>query len=141
MGKGQGMSFKEFTNWVVMALFIWVFVDYGLPLLEARSFEAGNAEAMFVSIVVFCVLYIVAMIVASAIAPRFADQAEDERDRRIALYGERASSFALGAAALMGLAIAYKAGDLTYANIFFLGLVFSEIVKNAWQVALYRLGA
>ncbi|MEM8770036.1 MAG: hypothetical protein AAGD92_00170 [Pseudomonadota bacterium] len=132
------MSFKEISTWIMVVLFSGLFFLYALPVIETRSFESAGGEQIFGFILAFVVLVTIAHVVVAIIAPKKANEAEDERDRRIELYGERAGSFALGAVCLFGLAVALITEHRLFANIFFLGLVWSEIVKGLWQVALYR---
>lgn len=134
------MSFKEISTWILLVLFLGLGFSYVSPILESRDFSSAGGSSVLGFIIAFVVLFTIAHIILAIIAPKLADEAEDERDRRIELYGERAGSFALGGVVLMGLAFALIADDRFYANLFFLGLVGSEIVKAAWQVALYRRG-
>lgn len=135
------MTFKEISTWIFLALFGWLGVQYAWPMIEARSFEAGGHEDIIGFVIAFVALFTAAHIIVAVIMPKKADESADERDKRIELYGERAGSYALSAAALFGLAAAMIADDRLYANIFFLGLVFSEIAKAAWRLFLYRRGA
>ena len=132
------MTFKEISTWILLVLFVWLGFSYIAPILESGSFASGGGGHVFGFIIAFVVLFTIAHIALAIFSPKLANEAEDERDRRIELYGERAGAFALGAATVTGLAVSLMAGDRLYANIFFLGLVGSEIVKAAWQVFLYR---
>ncbi len=132
------MSFKEISTWILLILFAGLAFLYVSPVIETRSFESAGGGQIFGFIIAFVVLFTIAHIVLAVAAPKTANEAEDERDKRIELYGERAGGFALGAVTLFGLAVALIAENRLFANIFFLGLVWSEIVKALWQVALYR---
>lgn len=134
------MSFKEISAWIIFAAFAALFANYAWPLLEARSLDAGTHEKILGFVFAFVILVVVAHVILAIVAPKKANEAEDERDRRIELYAERAGGYALGAAALFGLVIALIEDDRLMANILFLGLVWSEIVKSAWQIILYRRG-
>jgi hypothetical protein len=132
------MSFKELSTWILLVLFGALAFAYSSPVIETRSFESAGGEDIFGFVIAFAVLFVIAHIIVAVIAPKLADEAEDERDRRIELYGERAGGLALGAVAIFGLIVALATDNRLFANIFFLGLVWSEIVKALWQIGLYR---
>ncbi len=134
------MSFKEINAWVVMLVFGWLFIDYGWPLLQARSLEGGTADRMITSVVFFVIVLVVAHIIVGVIRRKPAEE-EDERDRLIEVRAERFGGLVLGGVVVFALIFALRAEEFVYANILFLGLVFSEIAKRLWQVALYRRGA
>lgn len=131
------MSFREISAWLAVAVLGWLFIDYSWPLLQARSFEGGTAQAMVAAVIFFTIVLVVAHIAIAVV--RGKSNEEDERDRAIDLRAERAGAYALGAVAVFGLFFSLREGDMAYANILFLGLVWSEIFKRLWQVALYRL--
>ncbi len=135
------MSFKEISTWIMLALFAALGFAYVSPMIETRSFASAGGEQILGFVIAFVVLFTIAHIVIAIAAPKAANAAEDERDHRIELYGERAGAYALGAVVLFGLAVALITDNRLFANIFFLGLVWSEIVKAAWQLALYRRDA
>jgi len=132
------MSFQERSAWVVMIAMIAAAAGYYLWLAERGGLMGGSVLAIVLASITFIGIAIVGHIVSVVIGG--GDDEEDERDRMIELYGERAGGFALGAAALLGLAMALKEGELLIANLLFFGLVASEIVKNIWRVVLYRSG-
>lgn len=132
------MSFKEKSAWIMLVALIWIFGRYAWSLYQAGSFGAGTTAVMIVTIVVFVVIIVIAHIAAATFSPKSANEAEDERDRLIELKAESLSGFVLGSAVFGALAAALLRGDYLIANILFLGLAASEIVKNAWQVMLYR---
>ncbi|NOX82052.1 MAG: hypothetical protein GXP06_03495 [Alphaproteobacteria bacterium] len=132
------MTFKQVSSWIALIAMTWVAVGYFLPLFKARSLDGGATAAIFGAMIMFVVIVVIGHVVVAIFAPKSADGEADERDKRIALYGERAGSYALGAFVLAGLALALIDGDMRMANLLFLGLVGSEIIKNGWQLALYR---
>ncbi len=134
------MTLREISTWILLVLFVWLFADYAWPLVSAGNLDAGGSREMFGFVAAFIVLFIIAHIVLAVIAPKLADENADERDQRNTLFAERAGSYALGAAAVFGLVVALIEDNRLFANIFFLGLVWSEIVKSVWLVALYRRG-
>ncbi len=131
------MAFKQVSSWIVLVAMVWVVLDYAFPLFRERSLEIAGGDAMIGSVIAFIVLVVIGHIIVWSLSPKNADEIEDERDKQIELYGERAGGYALGAAAITGLVIALIDGDARMANIMFLGLAGSEIVKNVWQQALY----
>ncbi len=135
------MTFKETSAWLVLAALILIFGGYAWSLYEAGSFGAGTTRMMFFSIVTFVVVLIVAHIAVAIVAPKSANEAADERDRRIDLKAEEAGSFILHCAVLYALGAALIEGNYLLANILFLGLALSGIVKALCQVFLYRRSA
>lgn len=132
------MSFKEINSWLVLGVFIWLFVDFGQPLLEARDLS-GDRD-MIGSVIAFIIILVIAHIIVGVVRRQPAEE-EDERDRQIELRAEQVGAYALGAVVLAALFLALRAEDHGTANLLFLALVFSEIAKRAWQVFLYRRGA
>lgn len=135
------MSFKEKSAWIVLIAMLAIFGGYAWSLYEAGDFGAGTTGTMFGAIIGFVTIVVIAHIIVAIFSAKPGDDQEDERDRRIEREAERIGGFVLGAFALTGLAFALFKGNYLIANILFLGLAASEIVKNAWQVALYRRGA
>ncbi|WP_425410560.1 hypothetical protein [Hyphococcus sp.] len=132
------MSFKEKCAWIVFAAMLWIFGGYAWSLYRAESFGAGTTGMMLGAIIGFIVITVVAHILVAIFSGGSGDDQEDERDRRIEMQAERVGGFVLGAFALTGLAFSLIKGHYLIANILFLGLAASEIVKNGWQIALYR---
>lgn len=135
------MTFREKSAWVVLVGMIAVLWRYLVSLKEAESFGAGTTEVMFITIISFVILVVVAHILIAIFSSKPGDDVEDERDHRIAMKSEYIAGYVLGAFALGALAFALIDGAYRVANILFVGLVVSEITKNAWQVFLYRRGA
>ncbi len=135
------MSFKEKSAWIVLAAMLWIFGGYAWALYQAGSFGAGTTGMMFGTIIGFIIVVVVGHIVVAIFSAKPGDDAEDERDRLIELKADSLSGYVLGAAALGALALALFEGAYLIANVLFLGLAASEIIKNGWQVALYRRGA
>ncbi len=132
------MSFKEINSWLVLAVFAWLFADFGLPLLEARSLDGD--QGMIGSVIAFIIILVLAHIVVGVVRREPAEE-EDERDRMIDLRAERIGGYALGGVVAAGMFRSLHLGDFQAANFLFLALVFSEIAKRLWQVFLYRRGA
>lgn len=134
------MSFREISAWFVLVAFSWMGFKFGWPLWEARSFDVGSGEQMLAFVIGFVVLLVILHIVAAIFRGKSVED-EDERDDNYDLRAERVGGFALGAVAIGTLFYALHHEAMTYANIIFIGLVFSEIVKRLYQVYLYRTGA
>lgn len=132
------MSFREKSAWVVLLAMLLVYGGYALRLFQGDGLADGSTGALFTAVTGFVAVAVAGHIVIAALSPKHANEAADERDRRIALLGDRAGGYALGAFALAALALALIEGEQKIANLIFLGLAGSEIVKNLWQVALYR---
>jgi uncharacterized membrane protein len=135
------MAFKEKSAWIVLAALIWIFGGYAWSLYQAGSFGAGTTAVMFGAMIGFVVIVVIAHVVAAIFSPKSADEAEDERDRKIELRAEEIGGLVLGSTVLLALAAALFEGRYLIANILFLGLAASEIVKNLFQVFLYRRSA
>jgi hypothetical protein len=132
------MAFKEKSAWIVLAALLWIFGGYGWSLYQAGSFGAGTTAVMIASVIGFVVVIVVGHIVVAIFSARPGDEAGDERDQRIELKSETAAGLVLGSAAFAALVVALLRGEYLVANILFLGLAASEIVKCLWQIALYR---
>ena len=135
------MTFKEISAWIVALAMGFVVLKYVEPLAAARTIEVEGGLGVIAAVIAFIFIVVLGHIVVGIFAPKKSDEAEDERDRRIELYAEYASGYVLGAVMLGGLAYALVHEDQVYVNIFFLGLVGSEIFKNLCQIVLYRRGA
>lgn len=140
------MSFKEKSSWIVLVGMIALFGWYGWNFLVTGGFGTGTTGVILIGTIVFIVLVIVGHIVVSilqaiATGKDDIDDSSDERDRSIELYGERAGGLVLGLAVLATLAFTLMAAEYLIASMLFMAMVFSEIVKNAWQVVLYRRSA
>ncbi len=135
------MAFKEKSAWIVLAAMIWIFGGYAWSLYQGGGFGAGTTGVMVGTIIGFVIVIVIAHILVAIFAAKPGDESEDERDRRIELRAEEVASYILGAWVLAGLAVALFNGHYLIANILFLGLATSELVKKAWQLFLYRSGA
>ncbi len=134
------MSFKEISTWVLLILFGWLGLLYAAPLFEAQSLDVGSPKNMILFVFGFIGLYVTAHIALAIFLPKKSEEVEDERDKRIELFGDRIGGVILGVFAISGAIYAIHSGDLVYANIFFLGLIASEMAKAVWQILLYRRG-
>lgn len=131
------MSFKEKSSWIVLIGMAVILVGYGSLLASLGGLAAGGTALIVTAVIAFIVMAAAGHAIVAILAKDF-DDTEDERDKRIELQGEQAGGVALGMIVLLALAMALIGGNMMMANLLFLGLVLSEVVKTAWQVILYR---
>lgn len=134
------MSFKEISAWIILVALLWVFGSYAGSLFQAGGFGVATSGIMIGAIIGFVFLVVAGHIVVAIAASRHidSDDEEDERDRRIEAKADRLAGIILTIAALNALGFALYDGAFRIANILFLGLAASEIIKNVWQIILYR---
>ncbi len=132
------MSFKEVSAWIVITANLIVAGFFANTLANAEGIQTEGQILPYV--LLFVGIVVVAHIVFAILNPKSSDR-EDERDRDIERKGERAASMTLGGFALFVLFWSMAHGDWMIANIIFVGLITSEMVKNIWQITLYRLTA
>ena len=135
------MSYKEKSAWIVLAAIVLIYGGYARALYEAGSFGAGTTAMMFGAIIGFVVLIVAAHIAAAIFAPKSANEAEDERDRQIELKADEIGGVVLGLVVLIVIGQSLFSGQYMIANILFLGLAGSELIKTLFQVFLYRRSA
>ena len=132
------MSFYEKSAWVLIVALALVGGNYIFELVEAGGIaEPGQILS---SIIVFVILVTIFHIVIAVMNPKATDT-QDERDREIERKGEVAGSYTLGGFMLAILAFSAIGEQWHIANLAFIGLLSSELMKCIWQVALYRLSA
>lgn len=132
------MSFSEKSAWVLILVTLLVGFYYIFGLAEAGGF--AQQGQVLPAIIIFIILSVITHIVIAILNPKASDT-RDERDRDIERKGEVAGSFTLGGFMLFILAFAAINEQWCIANVAFIGLLASELVKAFWQVALYRFGA
>ncbi|NHK27853.1 hypothetical protein FF098_008065 [Parvularcula flava] len=140
------MSFKEKSSWIVLLGMLALFGWYGWNFYVTGGFGAATRGVILGGMIAFIILVVIGHIVvailqAIATGKDDIDDSSDERDRAIELQAERAGGFILGFAVLAALAFCLIAEQYMIASMLFMAMVVSEIVKNAWQVVLYRLSA
>ena len=132
------MSFQEKSAWVLIIATAIIGGLFVFGLAEDGGIAAqGN---IFSAIILFVILVVVMHIAIAILNPKAADTS-DERDRQIERKAEMAGGFTLGGFMLLILAMASISGDWHIANLAFIGLLASELIKGLWQIALYRLSA
>lgn len=146
----SSLSFKEKSIWgslvalaAVSGWYFWTAFDMAAAGINDLS-ALGN---LAVGLVVL--LVIVDIVLHSIIAGRNGEEPEDERDRLIALKGERVASYVLGFSvfAVIGhlwFSEIFGGGSVSAfvtGNLLLLALTLSEIAKCASQLIYYRWGA
>ena len=132
------MSFQEKSAWVLMCATLIVGIVYVIKLSAAGGIFAPSW--LLPAIILFVVIVAVAHIAIAITAPKASDT-KDERDNDIDRKGEVAGSFTLGGFVLIILALGAINQQWLYANLAFIGLLASELVKAVWQITLYRRSA
>lgn len=143
------MSFKDKSSWIVLVGMLALFGWYGWNYHVTGGFDAATGGVILGGTIAFIIVVVVghtviAILQAIATGQDDIDDSSDERDRSIELRGERAGGLILGIAVLATLAtlaFCLIAEQYVIASMLFMAMVISEIVKNAWQVMLYRLSA
>ena len=140
------MSFKEKSSWIVLVGMLLLFGWYGWNFYQSGGFGEATGGVILGGIIVFIILVVaghivVAVLQAIATGKDDIDDSSDERDRSIELRGEQAGGLVLGIAVLATLGFCLISDQYLIASMLFMAMVFSEIVKNAWQVVLYRRSA
>ncbi len=132
------MSFQEKSAWTALAATLIV----GAVYLGKLSASGGIIAPgwLLPAVILFSTILIVGHIAIAVSNPKTADTA-DERDRDIERKGEVAGGFTLGSFVFLILALGVISGEWAFANLAFIGLLASELVKAMWRVALYRRGA
>ena len=132
------MSFKEKSAWVLIVALLLVGGHFVLTLAGSGGLDVQGK--IFYSIIVFVVLVALFHIAIAVFNPKTSGAA-DERDREIERKGEAAGSYTLGGFMVGILAFSAINEQWLIANLAFLGLLASELVKALWQVTHYRLSA
>ena len=135
------MAYKEKSAWIMLFALAWIYGGYAWSLYQGGGFGAGTTGVMMAAIAGFVIVIVAAHIAAAILSPSSAGEGEDERDRRIEMKADGLGGLVLGATTVFALGVALFEGEYLIANTLFLGLAASEIVKNLYQVFLYRRSA
>ncbi len=138
------MTFREKSAAVTLAVIAFVYGGYFWRLGDWRDLPTIDAvdAGLIGTVIGLCVLLIFAQILLSVLTTMAGeDTTEDERDRTIALIGDRNGGYvaAAGATAAM-LALLREMGAVQVVHLLLLALVLSEVAKLATQLVLYRRG-
>lgn len=136
------MSFQEKSAIAMTGALVIVYGTYfavvGSWLATAPPDEIVYQPLMVIAIIPLVILAAVSHIVIALMNPKEAN-AYDERDRLIALRGERIGGYVLAVVVFVGLVLAIGEFHHFYiANGLLLGWVLAEITDNASKVVLYR---
>jgi hypothetical protein len=136
------MSFQEKSAIAMTGALIMVYGAYfavvGSWLTAAPPDEIVYQPLMVIAIIPLVILAAVSHIVIALMNPKEAD-AYDERDRLIALRGERIGGYVLAVVVFVALVMAMGEFHHFYiANGLLLGWVLAELTDNGSKIVLYR---
>ena len=136
------MSYREKSAAVILAGYLAVYSWYFARIVEAaRSGPIAEIDYQGLLIVMVGVLVgatVVAEILVAVSAPSEAEQV-DERDRLIALRGDRVAGWVVTIGALAGLGLAMIEVDSFWiAHALLAGLVLAEVFKAIAMLVNYR---
>ncbi len=136
------MSYREKSAAVVLAGYLVVYTWYFARIVEAaRSAPIAEIDYQGLLIVMVGVLVaatVVVEILIAVVAPSEAEQV-DERDRLIALRGDRTAGWVVTIGALAGLGLAMIEVDSFWiAHALLAGLVLAEVFKAIAMLVNYR---
>jgi vacuolar-type H+-ATPase subunit I/STV1 len=139
------VSFQEKSAIAMIGALTVVYGAYftivGRWLTVAPADEIVYQPLLIVVIVPLVVLAVVSHLVIALANPKEAG-AEDERDRLIALRGERVGGYVLALGVFGGLVLAMAELPPFYiADALLLAWVLAELVDGATKIVLYRRGA
>jgi len=138
------VSFQEKSAIAMIGALAVVYGAYfaivGRWLTVAPADEIAYQPLLIVAIVPLVVLAVVSHVAIALANPKEAG-AEDERDRLIALRGERVGSYVLALGVFGGLVLAMAELPPFYiAHALLLAWVLAELVEGATKLVLYRRG-
>ena len=140
------MSFREKSAWISVVTYVGVYGYYFwtvFKVVAAGQTSSFHFGALLVEVVfLLAAVQIVLQVIVSVMNSKEAQAAQDEREKLISLKATRvAFHVVMIGAATTAAAIAFGAPGVYTANGLFLVVVIAEVVKNAGQIILYRLGA
>ncbi len=139
------MNFQEKSTTLMTAAMALVYGAYFLALWHwhgvAPLDEVAYQPLLIAAIVPLIILAIVGHTLIALFEPREAG-IEDERDRQIALHGERVGGMMMGVTMFFGIVLAMLETHHFYvANALMLGWVLAEILEGLTKIVLYRRGS
>ncbi|MBT8106558.1 MAG: hypothetical protein HKN65_12775 [Woeseiaceae bacterium] len=139
------MTFHEKSAWIMAFALSIGGLFYAVTVLSMSSGLGALAPPLIPTVVIYTVilvvLAIIGHIVAVAFAPEDADEATDERERRIIDRSGHLSAYVLGAGVLFALGLylwSYNGNLMFYA--LFASLMLSQLFEYVVQIALHRRG-
>ncbi|HWD47451.1 MAG TPA: hypothetical protein VHM23_27705 [Actinomycetota bacterium] len=138
------MSFQEKSAIAMIGALALVYGAYftivGRWLTVTPADEIVYQPLLVVAIVPLVVLAVVSHVAIALTNPKEAG-AEDERDRLIALRGERVAGYVLAVGVFVGLVLAMvELPPFFIAHALLLAWVLAELVEGATRIVLYRRG-
>lgn len=138
------MSFQEKSTFLMTLALTLVYGVYFAVIWRwhgaAPVDEIVYQPLMIAAVVPLIILATVGHIIIAVLNPGEAGS-EDERDRQIALHGERVGGGMLGVAVFSGIVLAMlDAASFYVAHALMLGWVLAEIVERLTRIVLYRRG-
>jgi hypothetical protein len=139
------MSFEEKSSIIMTGALAIVYGVYFAVVLRWLAStpvdEIVYQPLMIIAIVPLVILATLSHIILALLNPKEA-HANDERDRLIALRGERNGGFVLAVGVFLGLVLAMGEFSQFYiAHALLVGWVLAEITAGATKIVLYRRGA
>lgn len=141
------MSYREKRAWIALLSYCAVFGGYFFFVWQAWSLDEAFGRELVIPLLAGAVvaLVIAAVVLNVALAlfsPKEATAPTDERETMIDLKAERIASYTLstGVVCLVG-ALLMGVNGMAVAVFLLAGLVISELVKSAAQIAYFRRGA
>lgn len=141
------MSFKEKSAWVTLAVIVLVYGQYFSSVLRGAAGGAPDVvavrEELIPTILGLIVLLIVAHVATAILTAITGGSAmEDERDKQIALHGERNGGAAVGLSAVtaIGALLFAETPPVEVVHILLAGLVAGEAINQISRIVLYRKG-
>jgi len=139
------MSFEEKSSIIMTGALAVVYGVYFAVVLRWLATtpvdEIVYQPLMIVAIVPLVIVAVLGHIVIALVNPKEAN-AHDERDRLIALRGERIGGYVLAVGVFVGLVLAMGEFSQFYiAHALLVGWVLAEITAGTTRVVLYRRGA
>ena len=137
-----GLTYREKTTAVILigylAVYGWYFARVADAARSGPITEIDYQGLLIVMVGVLVASTVVAQVLIAILAPSAAEQV-DERDRMIALRGDRIAGWVVTIGALAGLGLAMiEADSFWIAHALVAGLVLAEIFKGIAMLVNYR---
>lgn len=137
---GMGLSFQEKSLWVMFVGLVAAFGYYFATVLPPVAVDVmPDQVAMFVLAVVFLVITQIVGNIVIAVVDR--NTQVDERDRLIALKGNRNGGYVLATGVFLALCTALLTdGNFLFMHVLLAFWVLAELVEIGSRLFLYRRG-
>lgn len=139
------MNYQEKSTTLMTAAMMLVYGVYFFIIWRwhgAVPLEEIAYQPLLMAAVIPLIMFAVAGHVLIALFNPREASVEDERDRQIALYGERAGGMMLGVTMFCGIVLSMLDTHHFYvANALMLGWVLAEILEGLTKIVLYRRGS